>query len=156
LEFGGKSRKLGKTKKRFHMIQFHELRMGDLVLVEYNGQRMEGEVIGLNGDEKQVDVQTTAQDFWYSPKDLDGIAVDEGQLLQFGFERQNMPDGKVKYLKGPFRILLSQNGNFSNFEMWYREDRRHITRELAVHELQNFYHQMTKVDLARPSDVSAH
>jgi hypothetical protein len=124
------------------MIQFHELRMGDLVLVEYNGQRMEGEVIGLNGDEKQVDVQTTAQDFWYSPKDLDGIAVDEGQLLQFGFERQNMPDGKIKYI--------------SNFEMWYREDRRHITRELAVHELQNHYHQMTKVDLARPSDVSAH
>jgi|HubBroStandDraft_1064217.scaffolds.fasta_scaffold74465_2 hypothetical protein len=138
------------------MIQFHELRMGDLVLVEFNGQRMEGEVIGLNGDEKQVDVQTSAQDFWYSPKDLDGIAVDENQLLQFGFERQNMPDGKVKYLKGPFRILLSQNGNFSDFEMWYREDRRHITRELAVHELQNFYHSMTKVDLARPSDVSAH
>ncbi len=57
------------------MIQFHELRMGDLVLVEYNGQRMEGEVIGLNGDEKQVDVQTSAQDFWYSPKDLYGIAA---------------------------------------------------------------------------------
>jgi hypothetical protein len=110
----------------------------------------------LNGDEKQVDVQTTAQDFWYSSKDLDGIAVDEGQLLQFGFERQNLPDGKVKYLKGPFRVLLSQNGNFSDFEMWYREDRRHISRELAVHELQHYYHQMTKVDLARPSDVSAH
>jgi len=138
------------------MIQFHDLRVGDLVLVENAGQRMEGEVIGLNGDEKEVDVQTTAQDFWYGPDDLYGIAVDEGQLLRFGFERQNMPDGKVKYLKGPFRILLSQNGNLSNFEMWYREDRRHITRELAVHELQNYYHQMTKVDLSRPSDVSAH
>jgi hypothetical protein len=138
------------------MIQFHDLRVGDILLVEYNGLRMEGEVIGLNGDEKEVDVKTTAQDFWYSPKDLYGIAVDEGQLLQLGFERQNMPDGKVKYLKGPFRILLSQNGNFSNFEMWYREDRRHISRELAVHELQNHYHSMTKVDLARAADVHAH
>jgi hypothetical protein len=138
------------------MIQFHDLRVGDLLLVEYNGLRMEGEVVGLNGDEKEVDVKTTAQDFWYSPKDLYGIAVDEGQLVQLGFERQDMPDGKVKYLKGPFRILLSQNGNFSNFEMWYREDRRHIARELAVHELQNYYHQMTKVDLARVSDVHAH
>ena len=138
------------------MIQFHDLRVGDLLLVEYNGLRMEGEVVGLNGDEKEVDVKTTAQDFWYSPKYLYGIAVDEGQLVQLGFERQDMPDGKVKYLKGPFRILLSQNGNFSNFEMWYREDRRHIARELAVHELQNYYHQMTKGDLARVSDVHAH
>jgi hypothetical protein len=138
------------------MIQFHALRLGDLVLVEFAGQRSEGEVIGLNGDEKEVNVQTTAQDFWYSPKDLYGIAVDEGQLLQFGFERQELPDGKVKYLKGPFRILLSQKGNFSNFEIWYREDRRHITQELAVHELQNHYHQMTKVDLARPTGVSSH
>jgi hypothetical protein len=138
------------------MIQIHDLRMGDLVLVEYNGQRMEGEIIGLNGDEKEVDVRTTAQDFWYSPGDLYGIAVDDSQLIQLGFERQELPDGRIKYLRGPFRILLSQKGNFSSFEMWYREDKRHITRELAVHELQNHYHQMTKVDLARPSAVAAH
>ncbi|HXD79189.1 MAG TPA: hypothetical protein VN616_15330 [Puia sp.] len=138
------------------MIQFHDLRMGDLVLVEYNGLRLEGEIIGLNGDEKEVDVRTTAQDFWYSPEDLYGIALDEAQLLQLGFERQEMPDGKIKYLRGPFRILLSQKGNFSDFEIWYREDRRHIMRELAVHELQNHYHQMTKVDLSRPSALASH
>jgi hypothetical protein len=138
------------------MIQFHDLRIGGLVLVEYNGQRMEGEIIGLNGDEKEVDVRTTAQDFWYGPGDLYGIAVDDNQLRQLGFERQELEGGKIKYLKGPFRILLSHSGNFSNFEMWYREDRRHITRELAVHELQNYYHHMTKVDLARTSDVHAH
>jgi len=138
------------------MIQFHELKVGDLVLVDFDGQRSEGEIIGLNGDDKEVDVQTSAQDFWYSPKDLYGIAVDDGQLMQFGFERQELPDGKVKYLKGPFRILLSQKGNFSNFEMWYREDRRHIMQELAVHELQNHYHDMTKVHLVRPEGVSTH
>ena len=138
------------------MIQFHDLRIGDIVLVEFNGQRLEGEVIGLNGDEKEVDVRTTAQDFWYAPEDLFGIVLDEAQMLQLGFERQEMPDGKIKYLRGPFRIMLSQNGNFADFDMWYREDRRHISRQLAVHELQNHYHQMTKVDLARPSAVSAH
>jgi hypothetical protein len=138
------------------MIQFHELRVGDLVLADNAGTRSEGEVIGLNGDEKEVDVQTSAQDFWYSPNDLFGIALDDGQLQLFGFERQEMPDGHVKYLKGPFRILLSEKGNFSNFEIWYREDRRHITQPLAVHQLQNHYHSMTKVDLVRTSGVSAH
>ena len=138
------------------MINFHELRMGDLVQVEFAGQRSEGEVIGLNGDEKEVQVQTAQQDFWYNPADLYPIPLDEAQLLQLGFDRQELPNGEIKYLKGPFRILLSQKGNFSDFEMWYREDRRHMTQPLSVHGLQNHYHQMTKVDLTRSAGVSAH
>jgi hypothetical protein len=138
------------------MINFHELRMGDLVQVEFAGQRSEGEVIGLNGDEKEVQVQTAQQDFWYSPADLYSIPLDDAQLLQLGFDRQEMAGGEVKYLKGPFRILLSQKGNFSDFEMWYREDRRHMIQPLSVHGLQNHYHQMTKVDLTRSTVVSAH
>src|ERR1700733_12654304 len=81
--------------------------------------------------------------------------LNEEQLFKFHFEKQELEGGKIKYLRGPFRILLSQNGNFSNFEMWYREDRRHITRELMVHELQNHYRQMTKVELAREPGVQA-
>jgi hypothetical protein len=132
------------------MIQFHELRMGDIVLVEFDGRRTEGEVIGLNGADKEVQVQTgDDQEFWYTPNDLYPIDLDENQLLQFGFEKQVLGDGKIKYLRGPFRILLSQNGNFSDFEMWYREDRRHMTQALSVHGLQNHFNQMTKIDLTR-------
>ena len=136
------------------MIQFHELRVGDLVLVEFGGQRNEGEVVGLNGADREINVETEVQAFWYGPNDLFPIPLDEGQLLKFGFEKQAQADGTVKYLKGPFRILLSQPGNFSQFEMWYREDRRHIHEPLSVHQLQNHYHQMTKVDLTR--GVNAH
>ena len=132
------------------MIQFHELRMGDVVLVEFDGKRTEGEVIGLQGADKEIQVRTgDDQEFWYTPNDLYPITLDEGQLIQFGFDRQELPDGKVKYLKGPFRILLSQKGNFSDFEMWYREDRRHMTQPIAVHNLQNHFHDMTKIDLVR-------
>jgi hypothetical protein len=130
------------------MIQFHELRVGDIVLADFEGQQSEGEVIGLNGDEKEVNVQSSVQDFWFSPNDLYAIPLDDRQLKEFGFERQDAADG-VKYLKGPFRIFLSNPGDFSHFEMWYREDRRHITHPVSVHELQNHYHQMTKVDLTR-------
>ena len=38
---------------------------------------------------------------------------------------------------------------FNEFEIWYREDHRHLHRSIGVHELQNFYHQMTKVALSR-------
>jgi hypothetical protein len=132
------------------MIQFHELRNGDIVLVEFGGQRNEGEVIGLDGAEKMANVRVGEQDeFWYEPKDLYPIPLDEGQLIKLGFESQVLENGQVKYMRGPFRILLAKKGDFSHFEMWYREDRRHITQPLSVHQLQNHYHQMTKVDLSR-------
>ncbi|HLZ87359.1 MAG TPA: hypothetical protein VKQ52_08965 [Puia sp.] len=131
------------------MIQFHELRIGDIVLVEFDGQRREGEVTGLNAPDKEIQVENEVQEFWYTPEDLYPIPLDDEQLLKFGFEKQDLPDGKVKYLKGPFRILLSGKGNFSDFEMWYREDRRHMTQPIAVHNLQNHFHGMTKIDLVR-------
>ena len=136
------------------MIQFHELRVGDIVLVAFNGQRTEGEVTGVSIGDKEVNVETEAQAFWYSPSDLYPIPLDDNQLMEFGFEKQDQPGGGVKYLKGPFRILLSEKGNFSQFEMWYREDHRQIHDPLSVHQLQNHYHQMTKVDLTR--GVNAH
>jgi len=137
------------------MIKFHELKAGDLVLAEYDGRRSEGEVIELNREDKEVCVRTSVQDFWFTPDQLYPIPLDEEQMEKLHFERQEVAGGGVKYLKGPFRILLSGKGNFSAFEMWYREDRRHITRPLNVHELQNHYHDMTKVDLVREPMLKA-
>ena len=136
------------------MIQFHELRVGDIVLADFEGQKSEGEVVGKSEGDHLVNVETAVQAFYYSPGDLYPILLDENQLMEFGFTKQDQPNGSVKYLKGPFRILLSRPGNFSEFEMWYREDHRHIHEPLSVHQLQNHYHDMTKVDLTR--GVSAH
>jgi len=137
------------------MIKFHELKTGDLVLTEYEGQRSEGEVIELNREDKEVSVRTAVQDFWFTTDQLFPIPLNEEQLLKLHFEKMDMPDGGVKYMNGPFRILLPSKGDFSHFEMWYREDRRHITQPLSVHELQNHYHSMTKIDLAREPEMKA-
>ena len=137
------------------MINFHELKVGDIVLAEFEGQRSEGEVIELNREDKEVCVQTSVQDFWYLPEHLYPIALDDEQLTKFNFEKEELADGEVKYLRGPFRILLSEKGNFSHFEMWYREDRRHITHPVSIHELQNHYLSMTKVHLTRSPGVQA-
>ncbi|HVW63305.1 MAG TPA: hypothetical protein VHC48_24810 [Puia sp.] len=136
------------------MIRFHELKVGDYVLADFEGQRSEGEVIGLNEGDKMASVQTSVQDFWYTPDQLYPIALDDNQLMQLGFEKEAFEAG-VKYKRGPFRILLPAPGNFSHFEMWYREDRRHIAQPIYVHELQNHYRQMTKVELVRPQGIQA-
>lgn len=129
------------------MIKFSELKVGDLVMAEYDGQKWEGEVIRLNGDEKQVCIKTAVQDFWFEKDQLYPITLDEAQLFKLGFQKQENEDGSIKYSKGAFRLLLHKPNDFSNFEMWYREDRRHIGTPIFVHEFQNKYLGMTKVFL---------
>jgi hypothetical protein len=130
------------------MIKFNELKIGDIVNAEYEGVVREGEVIDLDREDKLVCVQTDVQDFWYEPEHLFPILVNNEQLIKFGFVKVDNPDGTVKYMKDAFRILLPRKDDFSTFEMWYREDRRHITHPISLHELQNHYSQMTKVELA--------
>ncbi len=128
------------------MIKFSELKPGDLVLANYEGQQWQGIVKDLNREDKEVCVETDVQQFWFKPDELQSIPLDESQLMKLNFQKQE-GDGTVKYLKGAFRILVPGQNNFTDFEMWYREDRRHIRQPIAVHELQNHYYQMTKVEL---------
>jgi len=69
--------------------------------------------------------------------------------MKFGFEKEEI-NGAVKYKKGVFRLVIPQAGDFSNIEMWYREDRRHFKVPIAVHELQNLHMSMSKIQLERP------
>lgn len=128
------------------MIKFSELKPGDIVLADYEGKQWEGIVKDLNREDKEVCVETDVQQFWFTPDHLYPILLDDQQLQKLHFEKQEN-NGTVKYMKDAFRILLSKEKGFTDFEMWYREDRRHIKQPLAVHELQNHYYQMTKVEL---------
>jgi hypothetical protein len=131
------------------MIRFQDIRVGDNLLADFGGQRSEGEVTELNHEDKQVCIRTGDQDDWFEAGDLYPIPVDDVQLQKLGFDKVVNEDKSVKYMRGPFRVMIPAAGQFSEFEIWYREDRRHIHHPLGVHELQNFYHQMTKVDLSR-------
>ena len=131
------------------MIKMQELKTGDIVLADYDGVKSEGVVKSMSNEEKQVCVQTEVQDFNFKPDQLFPIPLNEEQLMKLHFEKQENEDGSVKYLRGPFRIFLPVKGDFSRLEVYYREDRRHLTHAINVHELQNHYLQMTKVNLTR-------
>lgn len=131
------------------MVKMQELKVGDFVLADYEGETWEGIVKGLNWEDKEVCLVTDVQEFWFKPEVLRPIPLNEEQLIKLNFTRQEFEDGSVKYIKGPFRIFLQDRNDFSRMEIWYREDRRHLTTPISVHELQNHYHQMTKVDLTR-------
>ena len=131
------------------MVKISDLKEGDIVIIMEEGVEREGTVVEVQRDQNLVCVNNGVQEFWYSPGDILSIPLNEEQLVKLGFQRQDTDNG-VKYMKGPFRILIPEDGNFSNIEMWYREDRRHFHTPLTVHELQNRYMDMTKVPLERP------
>jgi hypothetical protein len=109
----------------------------------------EGAVVNVSHEENQALVDNGVQEFWYSLEEMFPVPLNEEQLIKFGFSKEEI-DGSVKYKKDSFRLVTPKNGDFSNIEMWWREDRRHFSFPIAVHELQNLHMDMTKIPLHRP------
>ncbi len=129
------------------MIKFNNIKVGDYLMGEYEGKMWRGEVVRLNGDEKQVCLQTDVQAFWFETDHLHPIPINDAELTAMHFDKEVFEDGAVKYKKEAFRIVIAKADDFSNMDIWYREDRRHNPAIHYIHELQNHYHDMTKVHL---------
>jgi predicted component of type VI protein secretion system len=130
------------------MLKIGNLKAGDIIIVNDEGVMRDGTVVSVSHEENQALVDNGVQEFWYSQEEMFAIPLDEGQLMQLGFTKEES-DGAVKYKKDSFRLVTPKKGDFSNIEMWWREDRRHFSFPLGVHELQNLFHDMTKVPLFR-------
>ncbi len=125
------------------MLKINDLKSGDIIMLNDEGIMREGTVVDISHEENQALVNNGIQEFWFSPAEMSAIPLDEAQLLRLGFEKEEL-EGGVKYKKGAFRLVTPKKGDFSNIEMWYREDRRHFSVPLAVHELQNLHLDMSK------------
>ena len=129
------------------MIKMQDLKIGDFVLADFEGKQWEGIVKQVDREDKRICIVTDVQEFWYQPEVVHPIPLNDEQLTKLNFTRQEFEDGSVKYSKGPFRIFLKDKKDFNHIDIWYREDRRHLNHPISVHELQNHYSDMTKVDL---------
>ncbi|MFN4007629.1 MAG: hypothetical protein ACK4HE_08985 [Chitinophagaceae bacterium] len=129
------------------MLRFNELQIGDYVFAEFEGVRTKGEVVALNTDDKQVCIENDVQPFWYTPEHIYPIPLNDTSLKQLIFFRERYEDGDIEYKKGAFRLHIHKLGDYEHVDMWYREDRRHNPKVRFIHQLQNQYHQMTKVYL---------
>ncbi|TWI79381.1 hypothetical protein IQ13_3785 [Lacibacter cauensis] len=130
------------------MIKISDLKEGDFVLVNNEGTTMEGEVIAVDNVQKMAQVSTGENnEFWYEADALSAIPLSDEALKKINFQREDQPDGSVKYMKGAFRVQIERPNDFSNINFWYREDKRHVNQSIALHQLQNYYLNMTKVHL---------
>lgn len=129
-------------------LKLGELKAGDIIAVNDDGIEREGTVVRISHDDHQALVDNGIQEFWYSMDEMHSIPLDETQLLKLGFTREDL-NGGVKYKKDSFRLFTPRKDDFSNIEMWWREDRRHFSFPLGVHQLQNLHLDMTKVPLEK-------
>lgn len=131
------------------MLKLNELKPGDIISINDEGVQREGTVVKVSHEEHQALVNNGIQEFWYSLDELKAIPLDEKQLDMLGFTKEEQ-NGGMKYKKDSFRLVTPKKGDFSNIEMWWREDRRHFSFPIGVHELQNLHLSMTKVHLEKP------
>lgn len=129
-------------------LKLGELKQGDIIAVNDDGIEREGTVVRTSPENHQALVNNGVQEFWYGLDDMHAIPLDETQLTRLGFTKEE-ENGGVKYKRDSFRLVVPQKGNFSNIEMWWREDRRHFSFPLGVHQLQNLHLDMTKVPLEK-------
>ncbi len=130
------------------MLKLGDLKQGDHILLNDEGVEREGTVVKVSHEERQALVNNGVQEFWYGLDEIRPIPLDEKQLMRLGFTKEEMNGAAaVKYKRDSFRLVLLNKDDFSNIEMWWREDRRHFNFPLGVHDLQNLYHDMTKVPL---------
>lgn len=127
-------------------MKLSELKPGDWVLLNDEGVERDGTVISVSNEDNKVLVNNGIQEFWYELQYISPLPLSEKQLLSLGFERLDSDTG-AKYGKGAFRVHTASDTDFSQVEVWYREDKRYFNRPITVSHLQNIHLQMTKVPL---------
>ena len=131
------------------MIKITDLKEGDIVHVLYEGEEREGIVVEINRGDNMACIDNGIQEFWYSPEDIRPMPITDERLVHLlGFEKESTSEG-TKFKTGPFRVLVHDPGNYTNLDVWYREDHRHFNHAIYIHELQNLHLAMTKVPLER-------
>ncbi len=133
------------------MLHLHELKVGDLVLADFEEKEYEGIVEQISFEKVEVRINENDHLNWYDPKELDPVPVTGEKLTLLGFVKSTDPElngeGQA-WVRGPFILTYLKKGDDQHILLNYRsEEPRLIKTGLFVHELQHHYHGMTKVFL---------
>src|SRR5436190_19624253 len=70
------------------MLKIGNLKAGDIIIVNDEGVMRDGTVVSVSHEENQALVDNGVQEFWYSQDEMFAIPLDEGQLMQLGFTKE--------------------------------------------------------------------
>ncbi len=130
------------------MLKLNEIKDGDIVMVEFEGQMRVGDVLEVSRGDKKARVAHEENEFWYDLDHIFAVPADEEQLLELGFIKviNDHSDGDI-YERGPFSIQVIRQGKKMHHLLHYRDETRHILDFLYLHQLQHHYKGMTNFEL---------
>jgi len=135
------------------MIKLKELKPGDIIQVDFEGQRRIGDITDVSLGDKKVRVCHGDQDYWYDFHDCYAIPLDDQQLIELGFHTIQVGKGGDKaWEKGPFTMKMDLKKPDEHTLLHYRDETRHVhAPEIRfVHQLQHHYKGMTNFGLTWP------
>ncbi len=133
------------------MIKLHDLKEGDIVMVDFEGQMRTGDITEISTGDKKARVAHGENEFWYDFHDIHPVPVDDEHLKELGFKTvsETGSDGTL-YERGPFTLQLVQKGPDRHYLLHYRDETRHIHELNYLHQLQHHYKGMTNFHLSWP------
>jgi hypothetical protein len=135
------------------MIKLHELKEGDIIEVDFEGQRTVGDITDISTGDKKVKVAHGETEFWYDFHDCYAVALSDDQLTELGFSPTAAPDGRGSaWERGPFTVQFVPDAADAHALLHYRDETRHVHAPdiRFVHQLQNHYKGMTNFELSWP------
>lgn len=129
------------------MIPMHEVSLGNWLQINLDGQLLVGRVERKSVE--RIGVATEAELGWYFPQEVFAIPLTEDWLYYFNF--QDSTDSELNgsgraYTHGPFLLHYPDKGNNAHIILsCHGVHDEEFHKPLFVHELQNHYHEMTKV-----------
>ena len=132
------------------MLKLTELKSGDIVLADFEGQLRVGDVLDVSYGDKKALVAHDESEFWYDLNNIYAVPLEDGILSELGFAKSNGNPNASVYQRGPFTLEWVNNGEDAHSLLHYRDETRHVHNLKYLHELQNHYKGMTNFELSWP------
>lgn len=132
------------------MLKLSEVKAGDIVIADFEGQHRIGDVLEVSRGDKKARIAHDENEFWYDLNNIYAVPLDDSILTELGFSRLNGNTDGVIYERGPFSLQFVQRGEDRHSLLHYRDETRHVHDLAYLHQLQNHYKGMTNFELTWP------
>jgi hypothetical protein len=132
------------------MLKLNEVREGDIVLADFEGQKRVGDVLEVSRGDKKARIAHGENEFWYDLHHIYAVPLEHEILAELGFQRTTAEDNLVVYERGPFSLQFVRDRNESFSLLHYRDETRHVHNMDFLHQLQHHYRAMTNFELSWP------
>jgi hypothetical protein len=117
------------------MLELNEVREGDIVLADFEGQKRVGDVLDVSRGVKKARIAHGENEFWFDLQHIFAVPLESEILSELGFTKTTAEENLAVYERGPFSIRFVREQNDSFSLLHYRDETRHVHNMDYLHQL---------------------